>query len=840
MKQAPMKLFRRLRYWMRSRQNQADLVEEMAFHQEMLGDAPAMGNRTLAREDARAVWIWPWLESVLQDVRYALRNLRHQPGLALIAIFALGCAIGLNTSLFTVFNAVAIRTWPVHDAGRVVNILQRRERSGPIGFSLEEFRYLAANSKTVPGILSMRGGQAVKAEKLDNAKAVASWVSGSYFDVLGIGMQQGRGFRADEDLVDAPQAVVVVSYAFWQNHLGSDPSAVGQQMRIEDVPFTIVGVTGNDFSGTAPEAVDLYVPMSAAPILQPHAAWLKSFLHSPDHCCSDIAGRLAPGVSRAQAVAELAVLHQQFQAAHGQPAYGIELRGTAFIFGAKGGRKFLPIFALLFLGVMLVLLLACANVGNLLLARAAARQREISVRLSLGASRGRVIRQLLTESLVLACAAGLLGVAAAYWFPAIVFRAAVNENLSFRIVPDSVVLAYALALSVATCVIFGLAPALHGTRPSGLRSNFALRSALLTAQVALSVMLLVGAGLLTRGVEKARTNDPGFTISGVSLASFDLPASSYDGPRSHAFFTQLTGDLNRQAIGLTSVAPLGNSRTWTSLRVPGQSGKEERIVAVQQVNGGYFDVLGIPILEGRNFAEREAAGSFVVVNQELARRFFDGKALGKTLITDKPYEIGGIARDAFTSGLDELVPTIYFSIAGDTVPLALFRSTPGAADAIAAVVKQIDRRAGTTFTPLSDNLDRSLQASRAGAGIAEGLGVFALALATIGMFGVFAYWVERRTKEIGIRIALGARPEQVIGLVLRGSSRAMLIGLALGFLGAAGISRLLRNFLYGLSPFDPISYALVVAILAAAALLATFLPARRAAKIDPMAALRCE
>ena len=831
-----MKLLRRLQYWLRARQNQADLAEEIEFHRAM---GAIMGNTTRAREDARAVWIWPWLESVMQDVRYALRNLRAHPGFTAVAILALGCAIGLNTSLFTVFNAIAIRPWPVADAGKVVNILQFSDRHKTHGFSLEESRYLGTHSKTISGIFATRSGQNVG---IEGGKAVSSWVSGRYFDVLGIGMQQGRGFRADEDVLDAPEPVVVLSYAFWQDRLGSDPHAVGKQLRIEDVPLTIVGVTASEFSGTDAMSVDLYIPMSAATLLQPHAQWMKDFLHSPDYCCTNVAGRLAPGVSRTQAEAELAVLHQQFRAQTHDVSYGVLLTGTAFLNSGKSD-KIIPVFALMALGVMLVLLLACANVGNLLLARAAARQHEISVRLSVGANRARIVRQLLTESLVLACAAGALGVGTAWWLPSLVFRYAISDNLSFHLVPDSVVLVYALALSAATCIIFGLAPSLHATRPGGIRSRFSLRSVLLTAQVALSVVLLVGAGLMTRGVERARTQDPGFKISGVSIAQFDLPANSYDKSRARAFFALLSRDLAQQPVGLTRLAPLGNGQNWTSFRLPGETEKQARTVLVHEVNRGYFDVLGIPLLEGRTLEDADANRSVVLINQTLANRFFDGNALGKSVVAGKPYaphEIVGIVKDAYTTGLDEISPTIYFPISGDSIALALFRATPATADAIAGVAKQIDARAGTTFTPLSANLDKYLQASRAGAAIAEGLGGFALLLATIGMFGVFAYCVEQRTKEIGIRMALGARPKQVIGLVLGSSSRAVLAGLLLGFLGAAAGSQLLRKLLFGLSPFDPVSYAMVALLLAAAGLGATFLPARRATKIDPMTALRCE
>jgi putative ABC transport system permease protein len=834
-----MKLFRRLRYWLHARQNHADLAEEMEFHRAMLDGGTELGNATLAREDARAVWIWPWLESVVQDIRYTLRNLRAQPGFATIAILALGCAIGLNTSLFTVFNAVALRPWPVHDASRVVNILSLTNRHDTRGFSLAEFRYLAGHSKTFSGMLVHRTTR-VNAE---DGPANSSWVSGSYFSVLGVGMQQGRGFLPEEDLAEAPSPVAVVSDWFWRARLGSDPHAAGRKIRIEDVPFTIVGVADGDFTGTSPDRVDIYVPNAAGSILQPMQPWIKDFLTSPTYCCSNLAGRLAQGVSRKQGEAELAVLHQQFLAQSHEQAYGVQLAGTAF-FGNAKKEKIVPIFTLMFLGVTLVLLLACANVGNLLLARAAARRREISVRLSLGASRKRVIRQLLTESLVLACAAGALGSVAAWWLPTWVFQYAVGDTISFRFTPDATVLFYALALSIATCMIFGLAPALHGTKPADNESRHRLRSILLSAQVALSVILLVSAGLLARGIQRARKQDPGFQIAGVSIATFALPSSAYDGPRAQAFFTQLTRDLEGAhlgvTLGLSRLAPLGNGANWTGFRYSGQLDKTARQVVAHQVTSGYFEVLGIPVLAGRNFEPIDDSRPVAIVNESFARRYFDNDALGKTIITNVPRQIVGVVKDAYTRGLDEIDPTLYFPISGAAVPLALFHADPETSEAIAAIVKQLDPRARVTITPLSENLDKWMQSSRAGASIAEIFGAFALALATIGMFGVFAYWVEQRTREIGIRMALGARPQQVIGLVLGSSSRSVLAGLLLGFGGAAAMSRLLQRFLFGLSPFDPVSYAMVAVMLAAAGLAATFLPARRATNIDPITALRCE
>jgi predicted permease len=834
-----MKLFRRIRFWLRARQNAADLAEEIEFHRSM-GGGPAnttMGNTTLAREDARAVWIWPWLESVMQDFRYALRNLRSHPGFALVAIAALGTTIGLTISLFSVFNAVALRPWPVDDPSHVFNILALNDRRQPSGFSLAEFRYLAANSKTFTGMIAQRDNQNVD---LADSKAACSWVSASYFRVLGVGMRAGRGFLPEEDDPEAPQAVVVVSDAFWSARLGSDPRAVGRTIRVEETPFTVVGIAASDFTGTTPGPVDLYVPMAAASILQPSAAWMKAFLTSPDHCCSRVAGRMARGLSKQQGEAELGVLHNQFQNQMHQESRGVRLEGTAFIATGKKD-KIVPIFAMMFLGVTLVLLLACANVGNLLLARAAARRREISVRLSLGASRTRLIRQLLTESLVLAILASGLGLASAYWLPPLVFRYAVSDVLSFRLTPDTTVYFFALGVSFVVCLMFGLAPALAGTRTGNTRHR--LRGVLLAAQVALSVMLLAGASLLVRGIQKARMQDPGFQISGVSIASFELPASSYDAARTRSFFEQLTRELQGNSdnrIGLARLAPLGRATNWNSFRMPGETDKQRKMVVAHDANAGYFDVLGIPILAGRNFAASDADRKVILVNETFAQRFFNGDALGKSVVMNGPTEIVGIVKDAYTRGLDEIDATIYSPITGNAIPLALFRSAPESADRLKAVLQQLEPRARMSVTPLSDNLDQWLRASQAGASIAAALGMFALVLATIGMFGVFAFWVEQRRTEIGVRMALGARPSQVIRLVVGASSRSVAVGLIIGFAGAIGASRLLVRFLYGLSPLDPTAYAGVAIVLGAAGLAATYLPARRATKIDPMTALRCD
>jgi predicted permease len=837
-----MKFLRRLSYWTRQRKLDADLAEEMEFHRRMLtaeGAAHELGNATLMRENARAVWIWPWLESVWQDVAYAVRNLRRQPGFTLVAVVALASAIGVNTSLFSVFNSMALRPWPVKDPGRMVNIF-RQEKRDIDGFSLAEFRYLAQHSKTFAGMIAMRNNNF----DLDRQKVRSAWVSGNFFSVLGVQMQLGRGFMPEEDLVESPQPVVVLSYITWRDRFGSDPAIVGKQVHLADVPFTVVGVTSVDFTGTSPDRVDFWGPFPAWSLLEAHESWVKDFLRKPTDCCANVAGRLAPGVAREQARAEIAVLSQQFHAQFKLENSAILLTGTAFFNSSPRAKAgIIPIFALMLGGVLLILLLACANVGNLLLARAAARRREITVRLSLGAGRQRVIRQLMTESLVLAFTAGAVGVALAYRLPKWVLNAFISEPLTFRLEPDASVLSFALILCVMACAIFGLAPALHGTRMSVTGTRLRLRSGFLAVQVAASVVLLVGAGLLTRGVQRARVQDPGFAIRDVAVVSVDLPADSYNASRTRTFFTQLMQDLrDLQPLGMTRTVPLSSQHNFTSFRLPGENENRDDLVLYHEVSAGYFDVLRLPMVAGRNFEAADAARKVIIINETMARRYWSGgSALGKTVISDSPREIVGIVKDAYTTDLDNILPTLYQPISGGTIPQLLVRkSSTDPSQPIAAAAQRIDPRVRVRSAPLSENLDRWLDGTRVGAGLAAALGMLALTLASIGMFGVFAYWVQQRTQEIGIRMALGAQPSQVVRVVLSASAQAVLVGLAIGFVGAFAGSRLLHRYLFGLSPLDPISYGGAALVLAVASLAATYWPARRATRIDPIAALRSE
>lgn len=858
------KFLRRLRYCLLHRRMEAELAEEMEFHRALLAESGAaravIGNTTLAREDARAVWIWPWLESLWQDVAYGIRTLRRQPGFTLTALVALGSAIGINTSLFTIFNAFALRPWSVHEPARVVR-LHRYWRGAGEDFAIAEYRYLAQHSRTFSGLVAMRNGDKVKMENHPVARPLElTYVSGNYFRVLGIDMERGRGFLEGEDRTGAPQAVAVISHDLWQNRLGADPGIVGRAIRLDDIPFTIVGVTPADFSGTSPLRNDVWAPLPARKLLRPNDPGIQSWLASPDICCTPIAGRLAPGVTRAGAQAELAVLLDQFRTENHLRAERstILLAGTSWIDSPRKKKQVVPLIATLFLAVTLVLLLACANVGNLLLARGAARRREIAVRLSLGGSRLRVVRQLLVESMVLALMAAGAGLLMAFIVPQAVVRRLAGEAW-YGLAPDLNVLLYAIAVAILSCLAFGLTPALHGTR-EGIamalkaearltRARLPLRSILLSVQVAISVVLLASAGVLARGLQRAQTIDPGFDVRNVTVLTIDLPASQYSGPRTSALTADLLGQLTRSQdlplSGLALYPPLGNTTYSTSFQLTDRRGTPTFSIWFNEVSGAYFDALHIRLLAGRNFVLDDTGRNVMIVNDSAAQRWWPGEnPVGKTVFSNgKMREIVGVVADIYHHDLStSLEPMLYFPVKGALgLPFVLVHGRAAAdIERVSAVVTSLEPRAQVHAEPLAANFQRQIEPSIYGAELAGFLGLLALAIASVGMAGVFAYVVGQRTREIGIRMALGAQAPAIVRLVLTSSGGALLSGLVVGIAGAAGASILLAHVLPGMKALDPVAYGGVVLLLSAAVALASAVPARRAACVDPVRALRWE
>jgi predicted permease len=856
---------RRLWHIVRRRRFEAELAEEIETHRWMeqrrleRAGLPAdearsrslrtLGNQTLAREDARAVWIWPWLETVRQDARYALRALAREPGFAFLAVATLGCAVGLNTGLFSVFNAIALRPWLVKEPARLLTVVP--------GVPLGEYEYIRAHARSLSGVATSRCIDGVLdgcGLTLDDRTVTANVVSSNYFHVLGVDMARGAGFDDARDRLDVPSPVAILSFETWQARFAQDPGTVGRVVRLDDVPFTIVGIAEPRFHGTSVERVGIWIPLSALPLLRPH------YLFDPARLGTrSVDVRLAPDKSIEEASAEVNLLHVQY----GQSITGRSIRGSGLLVRRTSvlptwrERTVYQALALLSVAVGLVLLLACANVGNLLLARASARRVEIGVRLSIGASRSRLVRQLMTESAVIAAAASVVGLGLAWILPRILIEWIVGP-VGFEVAPDIAVLGYTLTLAVVTCLAFGLAPALHGSRASltatmsGRMSVPAIRSplrgALMAVQVAVSMVLLVNAALMVRGVSALGSRDVGFDMDGVDVISFVLPAS-YSTPRVRAFAASVVQDtgsiLGSTPFGLADVAPFGKTdRFWTTVRVRGADGVDrDATVLTFEVSSGYFDVLHLPLLAGRNFVDGDGDATAVIINERMAQWHWpDGTALGQTVVTDGQVRrvVGIVKTVASYYGSPSLTgPTLYERIGSRVVPQVLVRDTDVAAkEAMAAFAAGLEPRVRVDVAPLSQNRERLVANARVGPWLAAALGVLAVVLAAIGVFSVFAFTVVQRTPEIGIRLALGARPAQVIGAVVSTSSRALVVGTTGGVLGALAGSFLIRRFLYDLSPLDPLAYVSAGAILIVAGLAAAFVPAWRAARIDPLAALR--
>lgn len=850
------RLLQRLRYWLQPGKMDSELAEEMDFHRAMLqesGQARAlMGNMTLAREDARGVWIWPWLESFGQDVRYALRTMRRDRGFTITALLALGSAIGLNTTLFTIFNAVALRPWPVHDPARVVSV-HRFTREGGGDFGIAEYRYLARYSRAFSGMISMRNGERVK---IGESRLGLTYVSGNYFRVLGVDMERGRGFLDQEDLNGASVAVAVISHDLWQNRFGGDPQIVGRNVRIDEIPFTVVGVTPVDFTGTNPLRNEIWVPLAAKQLLRPNDPSAERWLTAADYCCTPMAGRLAPGITRVQAQSELTVLIDRFRRQNGLAPQRprIVLAGTSWIDTPRKKGQAVAGLLLLFLSVTLVLLLACANVGNLLLARASARRREIAVRLSLGGSRFRLVRQLMVESMLLALGAAGLGLATALVLPAAVIHR-IAEDQNFHVSPDLNVLAYTIGVAILSCLAFGLAPALHATRggisaalktgAEGMRlKRFPLRSVLLAVQVAISVILLVNAGILVRGMQRAQTLNPGFDVRNVTVMSIDLPASEYTGPRTIQLTRTLLAALHRAqgmpARGLALNPPLSNSKYSTSFRA--KPGRQMGAIYSNEISAGYVEAVGMRLLAGRDFVPEDASRDVIMINEAASKRWWPGEnPLGRTVLANnRMRQIVGVVSDTYDGDLSSIEAVIYFPITGSVgAPFIVVHDRgPASLERIAAIVKQIEPRAQVRSESLDASFQRGLQPAVYGSEIAGVLGLLALAIASVGMSGVFSYVVGQRTREIGVRMALGANPSQIVRLVLASCARAVATGAACGVAGAAALSALLVHGIPGIRAVDAVAYFNVVVLLSAAVVVGGFVPARRAARVDPVRALR--
>jgi predicted permease len=854
--------FRRLRARIKYRHFDRDLAREIEVHRAMkqeeleaggtaAADARAkalrsLGNVTYLREEARSVWIARWLESLWQDVRYALAALRRQPVFGIGTVLMLGLGLGLVTTVFTVADATFFRPWRVPDPETLMMV---RSNAAPgsdfAGMSVPEHRYIREHSRAFRQLsLTVRGGRVRLFYNAENFDRVGSMqVSANYFDLLGVPIIAGRAFLPGEDTSPAPSNVIVISERLWVERFNRDPSTIGRTVRFDGgQSYTVVGVVSGTFLDGHDSRTEVWRPVSLAQYADPRH---RQFPHAT-------LGRLAEGRSMSQAIAELDQLSAAYRSTQGLPKITYRLVDTR---PSLNGER-LAVVGLVFTALLLVQLVACANVGNLLLARAIARHREIAVRLSLGAGRWRVVRQLVTETAVLCLCAGALGLGIAAAIPRIIVSMFPEpfQTAAFY-APTAMSFLFSFGMSVLTALACSFTPALRATRVSVSAlsaerhghtvASARLRRGLLAIQISLAMMLLTSAGLLTRALSHASGSDPGFSIAEFQEVSVQFPAGS-QGPRRKALYTQLfettrTGDW--PPIALNEAPLVEDDRVSMFLRAT--AGAPVRIVAARGVTPNHFDVLGIKLLAGRTFDPRDDRE--IVVSRAVAEMFWPGEsALGRTLISGitsdefRPRVIVGVAPDLPVRSLGGTDPVAY-SGSQYFMDVALVRSLdPAVIERLRETVSRIDPGVTISARPLREVLADSLFVARIGSRVAWAIGAIGLLLATIGAFSLFTQAVEERRREIGIRMALGAQAAQVVALVLRTTRRSVFSGLILGAVFAAVASQLLRKYLYGLSPFDPVAYLQIAAILLAAALVATWLPARRATRINPVETLRAD
>jgi predicted permease len=812
-----------------------------------------------------------FLETLAQDARFALRILSRTPAFATTVVLTLGVGLGLNTMLFTLFNAYVLRPAAVHDPYSLYQLAYstQRVRTRPT-FSWDQYQAIRSHSPALTDAIASEEFFA----RVDNRSLDGLLVSGNYFTMLGVATSIGRPILPDDAATEGTGRVMVLSHQMWKSEFGADPAIVGRKILVNAQPLVVIGVCGADFAGLSmsdtPE--DFYVPITMAGLLVPRSDPL-----APDRpAVLQLVGRLLPGVSPDRAQAALTAAMRQLTEELPETERAIQA-----VMGSKATAvpldpRVIAVFSPLIMAFGLVLVICCANVTNMMLARAIGRQREIGVRLSLGASRSRLVRQLVSENVLLALFAGAVGLAVSY----LATRGAQQLLVStlpasyaklFRLVPLTVdrrvVLFIVIAAGLAT-IVSGLAPALQATRVTlvgALRGEFSakvrssrLRYALVVSQITVCLLLLVLTGVLVRSSSTYQTTEVGYNLRGlVSPLLLNRP----DPSGSLKLFQHLAVQPWVGGLAATIRPPLsGLSRSFAVVPAGGSQSEQ---ASYNLVSPEYFGLLGIPILRGRNFAGAEAntEAAVAVISEATARRFWPHEdALGKTIqigvsknkIPGEQPKMGpvvviGIAKDVVSgmlfNGLDSTMVYLPTSVTAARAPLLLVRGksdTAAARDALEAAITAVIPDRGVLTVSMEDSFAVQVYPFRAGSLVAFALGAMALGLAVAGMYGVMSYLVGQRTKELGIRMALGATPGSVVRLILRHSGRLAATGLLLGVLFSLGASKLLGHVFFMIHAFDPVAYVGGLAAVAAAAMAAAFIPSRRASRIDPVETLRAE
>jgi predicted permease len=880
---------RRLRYWLHSRERARLLREEMEFHlelktRELMEDGMAeqdahstarrqFGNPTARQEESRETWMARWLTDFMRDATFAARTIRKQPGFAALAVLSAALGIGACSLVFSIANFALFGRLPVHDPSRLMNISGRDLREGSVGRSMaypdladlrqaECFQGITGYFQFMPASISGGG---------EPQRYWGTIATANYFDVVRPSFAVGHGFDAARDDRQGESPVVVLSYSLWKSRFAGDPAIVGQRIDLNSRKVTVVGVTGPAFRGAETMFLsDFWIPFSMLDALA-DVGMGGDHLHNRLNQWLAAAGRLRDGASVQSGAAELDVIGKRLSAAwpatNDDRGFYVERAGQL----NPGMRRMVVVFFALLLAVsVLVLCTACANVANLLLARASARQKEIATRLAIGAGRGRLVRQLLTESVMLALAGGAAGYVISRAGASAIGRVRIPLSLpiDFSIPLDYRVLLFSMSLAVLTGVIFGLAPALRATSPDltgalkderahiGPWRRFGLRNILVVAQVAMCMVLLVCSGLFLRSLRSAAKIDTGMSHRNVLLMGFDPGLSGRSAKDSARLLDAILAGAARlpgvESATLASNVPLDMEGTQDILSpAPGKSPVR---VDIYSVAPRFFETLGIPLIAGEDFRGGVPADDIVIVNQAFAAQAFPGENLvGRRIdFYKRSLRIVGVVGTAKSRTIgEEPHPCFYFPIARDArgndsltgITLALrTRGDPvGYVTSVRQTIGKIEPTLAVFDVRTMDvQIEKALLLPRVSAALFGLAGLMGLLISTVGIYGVISFSVARQTKDIGIRVALGARRAQVLGMVLRQGLTLTFAGCAIGMLAALALSRITASLLYGVSPTDGLTFAAVPAALFTIAAIACLVPARRAAKLDPIRALRCE
>ena len=885
-------------HWMRvkalfkRKQLDRDLEDELAFHLAMreaknrdrgveVEEARYAARRQFGsvlriKEACREAWSFVSLETTWRDLRYGARALAKNPGFAAVAVLATALGIGVNTGIFSVMNGVALKLLPVPKAEQIVSVDQifhgkfsRNVEGEPGLFSYAEYKNYRANNHVFSGLLAYApflvatlGGESPK-------QVMGAETSCNFFDVLGERPALGRVFVEEDCRAPGASPVVVLSDDLWKSQFGADPTILGKSVSLNRAKFVVIGIAAPGFGGLDPWPSAFWAPVTMQKALEPQ----HDLLAADNTGWLALLGHMRGGISIEEVRADMGVIAGRIDEQYPGRTTMLAIRRATFMGRPEERSVVFDIGAVVLAAVGLVLLIACANVANLLLARASARQKEIAIRLSIGGSRWRIVRQMLTESVLIAFLGGTLGSLVAFWLIEGIAQFVLAHlphgapQLVWNVSPDLRVCGYSLVLTALTGILFGLVPALHATRQDlstavkgdgdGFIGKAAgggiLRNALVGVQVAVCMVLLIAAGLLMRGLYLAQTVDPGFEMKGIIQAQFDLPSQGYSTEKAQAFQRELIARVAAlpgvDDVEQARVTPLGHQWEGTGLTLAGET--QERAFEFNVVTPGFFRMLGMPMVRGRVFTEteRRSDAPVLVVTESTARRLWPGQdAIGKTLRNDEKneFQVVGVVRDSQASHLGQTDGLFFYTPAGpaaqDRLQLLVHSKSGETAtvNGIREAVRALDANLIVDVTKLADNLEAWRTPSRIVAALSGVLGALALLLASIGVHGVVSYGVSQRTREIGIRMTLGADRRDVMRLVLRQALWPVLIGALVGVIGCAAVSQVLSNVLYGMGAHDPVAFVGVPLFLLSIAFLASYIPARRAVRVDPVVALRYE